>query len=38
MLSPARLALTVIAEQGVLVAFLYGVWQLLIEVVPLCSG
>jgi len=36
-LSPARLALTVIAWLWVLVPFLYGVWQLLIKVVPLFS-
>jgi len=37
-LSPARLVLTVIAWLWVLVPFLYGVWQLLIKVVPLFSG
>ena len=36
-ISPARLALTVIAWLWVLVPFLYGVWQLLIKVVPLFS-
>jgi hypothetical protein len=33
-----RTVLTVIAWLWVLVPFLYGVWQLLIKVVPLFSG
>ncbi|HEY0573688.1 MAG TPA: hypothetical protein VGD73_06265 [Pseudonocardia sp.] len=35
--SPVRLVVTVIAWLWVLVPFLYGVWQLLIKVVPLFS-
>jgi len=37
-LSPARIAVTAVAWLWVLVPFLYGVWQLLIKVVPLFSG
>jgi hypothetical protein len=36
--SPARIAITAVAWLWVLVPFLYGVWQLLIKVVPLFSG
>ena len=36
--SPARTVITVVAWLWVLVPFLYGVWQLLIKVVPLFSG
>jgi hypothetical protein len=36
--SSGRTVLTVIAWLWVLVPFLYGVWQLLIKVVPLFSG
>lgn len=35
--SSGRLVLTVVAWLWVLVPFLYGVWQLLIKVVPLFS-
>ncbi|HTF50328.1 MAG TPA: hypothetical protein VK735_23055 [Pseudonocardia sp.] len=35
--SPVRLVVTAIAWLWVLVPFLYGVWQLLIKVVPLFS-
>ena len=35
--SSGRVVLTVIAWLWVLVPFLYGVWQLLIKVVPLFS-
>ena len=36
--TPARTVITVVAWLWVLVPFLYGVWQLLIKVVPLFSG
>ncbi|HEX4357224.1 MAG TPA: hypothetical protein VH141_06885 [Pseudonocardia sp.] len=36
--SPARIVITAVAWLWVLVPFLYGVWQLLIKVVPLFSG
>jgi len=36
--SPARTVITAVAWLWVLVPFLYGVWQLLIKVVPLFSG
>lgn len=36
--SPGRTVLTVIAWLWVLIPFLWGVWQLLIKVVPLFSG
>jgi hypothetical protein len=36
--APGRLVLTVIAWLWVLIPFLYGVWQLLIKVVPLFSS
>jgi hypothetical protein len=36
--SPARAVITAVAWLWVLVPFLYGVWQLLIKVVPLFSG
>ncbi|WP_156935463.1 MFS transporter small subunit [Pseudonocardia spinosispora] len=37
-MTPARLVLTVIAWLWVLVPFAYGIWQLLIKVVPLFGG
>jgi hypothetical protein len=36
--SPIRIVVTAVAWLWVLVPFLYGVWQLLIKVVPLFSG
>jgi hypothetical protein len=36
--SAARLLITVVAWLWVLVPFLYGVWQLLIKVVPLFAS
>jgi hypothetical protein len=36
--APGRLVLIVIAWLWVLIPFLYGVWQLLIKVVPLFSS
>ncbi|HEV7787564.1 MAG TPA: hypothetical protein VGP05_01015 [Pseudonocardia sp.] len=36
--SPIRLVVTAVAWLWVLVPFLWGVWQLLVKVVPLFSG